>query len=1005
MVSKNNILNSWITIEQFSEGNINVNENRNKKYKRLPNHSNDWLIFFQDKLSEFRYNQKNVNKKLQKRGFTIYFDVFSFDKLIQDLSKFFHLPEEYREESKTNKFTWCLTFMEDNGDFILLEDSIFLTISGYVHHYLNIPSDIFIENEELKNEMLEIFENNFNEGLSKLIKKESVLTKNNYYEIHEDVKNRKLYFHSFYINELDLAKKINSKNVDKYLLGFLGPRSNLDSDQLSTSFNKKDIYQILEPKEYPLGRFPSNPDWGLSLMQQIAVNTYLNGKDDVYGVNGPPGTGKTTLLKDIFADLAVRQAYEICYLEDKHLRRSNMYDMNVGIARLPDDISKYNILVASSNNAAVQNIVNELPQKMQIDETFLEDEVFSSYFSNIKDDDIWGVFASEGGNRTNMSNLLEIVSKISKELKSTLFISDKEIYSKFSKQYDLVNKMRQDAQKISDTIKQLDLLRNELINETRTFQNQLSYKKEKREQENITINRLIEGLDIEIGVLSTDFVKYEQITKDNRYKLEQLNLDLGILKQQRPLAFHILKLFHSKSVAIYIEQLSALTASISKIYKKQLSLDKEYNRKSQAYIMLKKSRAEHISFECNSKKIFEEWKKDNLKKIEDLSKKIRDLSTEINNSQFSPPDFTQTYSKFQQDNPWFDKKYRIEQSKLFILSMSVRKQFLYENQKSIAGSVEIWKNTSRYAIPEKKYLISLSWNWINLVVPVISTTFASFGQMFKYLGTNSIANLFIDEAGQATPQAAVGGIMRSKKIMAVGDPSQIQPVVSLSEGVIGLIATKYNALNNVVNGYASVQTLVDKASKFGYYKTENDWVGIPLWVHRRCKNPMFKISNEISYRNRMVLPESLNEPGRGEWFDIKGESDNKFVKEQADFLKEVLKKNLNIQEEGEENVFVISPFKNVVDTLKKDLRNIGFDQSRIGTVHTFQGKEADIVFLILGASSKEKRAAQWVISKPNIMNVAATRAKKEFYIIGDKELYLSLDCGVVTKTLEILKCY
>ncbi len=368
-----------------------------------------------------------------------------------------------------------------------------------------------------------------------------------------------------------------------------------------------------------------------------------------------------------------------------------------------------------------------------------------------------------------------------------------------------------------------------------------------------------------------------------------------------------------------------------------------------------------------------------------------------------PLDLSLAYADLQQTAPWSTKEYRTEQSKLFIYALAVRKQFLHENSKSLKGSWNIWNRIADYSVPHKKHLIAYAWDWVNFAIPVISTTFASFHGMFRNMGAGSIANLFIDEAGQATPQSAVGAILRSKKVMAVGDPAQIPPVIPLSNGLISLIANKNNASEQIVNGDESVQTLVDSASRFGYQKTEDEWIGMPLWVHRRCLDPMFSISNQISYAGQMVLADSMSQAGKGAWVDISGRSDDKFVQEQANWLKNEILRRASDGEVDTNNIYVISPFKNVVTQLKQYLQTIGFPQKNIGTVHTFQGKEAAIVYLVLGASFEESGAASWAVSTPNLMNVAATRAKKEFYIVGDKKLYKSLNSEVVIKTLSVLE--
>lgn len=127
----------------------------------------------------------------------------------------------------------------------------------------------------------------------------------------------------------------------------------------------------------------------------------------------------------------------------------------------------------------------------------------------------------------------------------------------------------------------------------------------------------------------------------------------------------------------------------------------------------------------------------------------------------------------------------------------------------------------------------------------------------------------------------------------------------------------------------------------------------------------------------------------------------------------MIDKNLKILDRKEKDViYVITPFSNVAYQLSQKLQKIHFTRydehgkpTNVGTVHTFQGKEAPIVFFVLGADQKSSGAARWAVTEANIMNVAATRAKEEFYIIGDKKLYLGLGCDVVTDTYRIISQY
>jgi superfamily I DNA and/or RNA helicase len=88
---------------------------------------------------------------------------------------------------------------------------------------------------------------------------------------------------------------------------------------------------------------------------------------------------------------------------------------------------------------------------------------------------------------------------------------------------------------------------------------------------------------------------------------------------------------------------------------------------------------------------------------------------------------------------------------------------------------------------------------------------------------------------------------------------------------------------------------------------------------------------------------------------------------------------------------VISPFKKVVWNAKEiSRRRFGksgdsFADNNVGTIHTVQGKEADVVVLVLGSDPKKNGARAWAAEKPNLLNVAVSRARRRLYVIGNRQ--------------------
>jgi superfamily I DNA and/or RNA helicase len=307
----------------------------------------------------------------------------------------------------------------------------------------------------------------------------------------------------------------------------------------------------------------------------------------------------------------------------------------------------------------------------------------------------------------------------------------------------------------------------------------------------------------------------------------------------------------------------------------------------------------------------------------------------------------------------------------------------------------------------KRKLLGDLWSTLFLVVPVVSTTFASVERMLGDLPAGAIGWLLVDEAGQALPQAAVGAIMRARRSIVVGDPLQIPPVVTLPERLVSEISGLFKLDQRAwAAPEASAQTLADQASRFqAAFRSDQGprRVGVPLLVHRRCQEPMFGISNRIAYDGQMVHAPGSRDAGAigaalgpSRWFDIDGEARSKWCPAEGEFVVTLIK---TIADAGitKPDLFVITPFRIVAQELRRRLERedrlfaaLGVEigewaSDRVGTIHTVQGREADTVVLVLGAPAASQNGARsWAAGPPNILNVAVSRAKQNFYVVGSR---------------------
>ena len=138
---------------------------------------------------------------------------------------------------------------------------------------------------------------------------------------------------SFFIDDLVKARAaFASGHVGQALAAYMGITSIRDRQDVLR--DKSIVAQTLAPERMPLTRWPSPGRYPLVLMQQAAINHSMaelaNG--GLVAVNGPPGTGKTTLLRDVVAKVVLDRAIAMSKFDKPTQAFSHVTSMRTGQA-------------------------------------------------------------------------------------------------------------------------------------------------------------------------------------------------------------------------------------------------------------------------------------------------------------------------------------------------------------------------------------------------------------------------------------------------------------------------------------------------------------------------------------------------------------------------------------------------------------------------------------------------------------------------------------------------
>ena len=802
---------------------------------------------------------------------------------------------------------------------------------------------------------------------------------------------------SFYID--DLERIITSSVKGSYNTAFrnyLSACLNKDFVHFDLSLQPEILKECLVPENYPDGCWPSPHT--ASLMQQFAVNTVskeLSGEkqEGIFSVNGPPGTGKTTLLRDIIAAILVKRAKKMVNFTEPAKAFRKIGEVQVSEKYTPfiyepdSSICDGGIVVASSNNGAVENISKELPLKKEA--RGYSDQV--GYFRQVSEECVgeesWGLIAAVMGNKENQRKLIYSIWDGDSEEESYTLKQQLKDYKPTEEEWLNI------VVSFKNKLEEVEIEKSRLTGFMKDAESieKLRIQLEDAESHLSHVDKELEGLHEEKNLLSTEI-------KRGKQQKEDAMTELKLLQSTRP-GFFIY--WFNKTVRTQYKK--ALTATLTK-----------YNQLSEE-ITKQKTSLQALDLRVEKQRKIQEQSQKDYDRINSDYARLSELTEaarqELKGAYADASFWKQIESKeVQEISPWYSKRLKQLQSELFIEAMKVNELFILRanaTSSRIKTTLDVFFNFLKTGGNLTEREIQAMWNTFWLIVPVVSSTFASIQRMFSQMKTGTIPWLFVDEAGQAVPQAAAGAIWRSKRAVIVGDPFQIEPVVTIPEQIVNNISHHFGLDKTQIQTSLSVQSMADRANPYGWI-TNDTWTGSPLRVHRRCVDPMFSIANEIAYNGMMynsTLAESSQLFMRNGFLQVEGKvSGRHYVPEQGVLIRQMIIDEIHHLQDLPD-LFVISPFSEIPSILKKELRqpikqalatykSIEDNElkkwldAHIGTVHTFQGKQAAGVILCLGLDEKSKGAASWASSKPNLLNVALTRAKQRFVAVGDGDIWL-----------------
>ena len=605
----------------------------------------------------------------------------------------------------------------------------------------------------------------------------------------------------------------------------------------------RQVHEILHVKNAPLGKWPSR--FSPAFMQQTAINLAIKkGKTplfqengEVFSVNGPPGTGKTTLLKEIIVSNIVERSALLAQYEDPEdafERHSFLHGPKAGHAYSQytrhwyslknEKIHDYSVLVTSCNNAAVENISKELPlgsgilkdlkplegdsqeTKAALAEVSglfdftrsLETEryeknrveypdIYFTYYAQklLQEKDAWGLVAASLGRRKNIRDFYQAVLW---PMRWDFYLSNpaeerlenyRKARAQFLEQEKLVRGMQEELGRVCDLAVDKIRGRQERKRAQEAYEAASARRGDEKKERMRRLEALEKALSEQSGICEA-LLREQERAEQNRKALEaQKQEEEKKAAALRLEAFQVLQAVGKRPLfvgkAAYDQKLQ---------YAKKAA--EEYDRQAEAAEEKKREigcALTEAEAGCNAA----------AARLSAAQRETAELQAKRAAWQREEEEAERQLQEKKQRKEAAEKACRTQEEqyeaarKALDDGMELNKAFLLASKScrdNLTSLAHYWglqpgdeKERIVFHQEDREACVGALYQTLFLLVPVISTTFASVGTFLRDVKEQgSIGTLIVDEAGQAQPQMAAGALYRSRRAVIVGDPKQVEPV-------------------------------------------------------------------------------------------------------------------------------------------------------------------------------------------------------------------------------------